>query len=126
MRFAITSYSSNYYIFDSHSLDVSQATEKGYSMLLKFLTTEHVLNFITTIYLVNNQLQHVYENQFIFFPEVKISIKKRNLKSPDRIIGILSFQLYEQSQYVNKKAEIIEDNCDQNCVNFMPTGKTEY
>ena len=106
MRFAITSYSSNYYIFDSHSLDnVCQATEKGYSMLLKFLTTEHVLNFITTIYLVNNQLQHVYENQFVFFPEVKISIKRRNLKSPDRIIGILSFQLYAQSQCVNKKAD---------------------
>ena len=25
-----------------------------------------------------------------------------------------------------KKQKIMEDNCDQNCVNFMPTGKPWY
>ena len=55
------------FIFDSHSRDnIGQASENGSSVLLKFLTIEHVLNFITTTYLVNSELQHVYENQFFF------------------------------------------------------------
>ena len=57
-----------YYIFDSHSCDnIGQASENGSSVLIKFLTIEHVLNFITTTYFVNSELQHVYENQFAFF-----------------------------------------------------------
>ena len=52
-----------YFIFDSHSRDnIGQASENGSSVLLKFLTIEHVLNFITTTYLVNSELQRIYEN----------------------------------------------------------------
>ena len=68
MCFAIIPFSSHYYIFYSHSLDkTGQANENVSSILLTFLTIEHVLNFIATSYLVNNELQHVYENQFAFF-----------------------------------------------------------
>ena len=68
MCFAIIPFSSHYYIFDSHSRDnIGQASENGSSVLLKFLTIENVLNFITTTYLVNSELQHVYDNQFVFF-----------------------------------------------------------
>ena len=60
MCFEIIPYSSSCYIFDFHSHDnVGQTTENGFSVLLKLLTIEHVLNFIKTTYLVNNQLQHV-------------------------------------------------------------------
>ena len=66
-----------YFIFDSHSRDnIGQASENGSSVLLKFLTIAHVLNFITTTYLVNSELQHVYENQFVFFPEIEISMRR--------------------------------------------------
>ena len=68
MFFVIIPFSSHYYIFDSHSRDnIGQARENGSSVLLKFLTIEYVLNFITTNYLVNSESQHVYENQFVFF-----------------------------------------------------------
>ena len=68
MCFAIIPFTSHCYIFDSHSRDnIGQANENGESVLLKFLTIEHVLNFITTTYLVNSELKHVYENQFVFF-----------------------------------------------------------
>ena len=71
-----------YYIFDSHSCDnIGQASENGSSVLIKFLTIEHVLNFITTTYFVNSELQHVYENQFVFFfSEIQISIRRRTLR----------------------------------------------
>ena len=74
MCFAIVTFSSHYYTFDSHSRDnIGQASGNGSSVLLKFLTIEHVLNFITTTYLVNSELQHVYENQFVFSsPEIEI------------------------------------------------------
>ena len=81
MCFAVIPYSSNYYIFDSHSPDnLGQSIENGYSVLLKFVTTEHVLNFITATYLINNHLQNFYENQFAFLPELKRSTKKRVLR----------------------------------------------
>ena len=68
MCFEIISFSSHNYIFDSHSRDnIGQASENGSSVLLKFLIIEHILNFITTTYLENSQLQRVYENQFVFF-----------------------------------------------------------
>ena len=64
-----------YYIFDSHSRNrLRQSNESGYSILLQFVSIEHVLNF-STIYLINNQLQHVYENQFVFFLQVERSAK---------------------------------------------------
>ena len=64
----IIPFSSHYYIFDSHSRkNIGEASENGSLVLLNFLTTEHVLNFITTTYFVNSELQHVYENQFAFF-----------------------------------------------------------
>ena len=81
MCFAIIPFSSHYYIFDSHSRDnIGQASENGSSVLLKFLTIKHVLNFIITTYLVNSELQHVCEKQFVFFPETKISIRRRTLR----------------------------------------------
>ena len=49
MCFAIIPFSSHYYIFDSHSRDnICQASQNTSSVLPKFLTIEHVLNFITT------------------------------------------------------------------------------
>ena len=49
MCFAIVTFSSHYYTFDSHSRDnIGKASENGSSLLLKFLTIEHILNFITT------------------------------------------------------------------------------
>ena len=66
--FAIIPFSSHYYIFDSHIRDnIGQASENGSSVLHKILNIEHALNFITTTYLVDSELQHVYENQFVFF-----------------------------------------------------------
>ena len=68
MCLAIIPFTSHYYLFDSHSRDnIGQASENGSSVLLKFLIIEHILNFITTTYLENSQLQRVYENQFVFF-----------------------------------------------------------
>ena len=79
--FAIIPISSHYYIFDSHSRDnIGEASESGSSVLLKSLTIEDVWNFITTTYLVNSELQHVYENQFVVFPEIEISIRRRTLR----------------------------------------------
>ena len=48
-RNTIIPFSSHYYIFDSHSRDnICQASQNTSSVLPKFLTIEHVLNFITT------------------------------------------------------------------------------
>ena len=81
MCFAITPFSSHNYFFDSHSRDnIGQASENGSSVLLKFLTIENVLNFITTTYLVNSELQHVYDNQFVFFSRNKNISRKENFK----------------------------------------------
>ena len=45
MCLVIIPFSSHYYIFDSHSCDnIGEASENGSSVLLKFLTIEHVLN----------------------------------------------------------------------------------
>lgn len=60
MCFAIIPYSSYYYIFDACSRDnICQATENGSSVLLKFLFIEHLLNFITSTYLINIQFLHL-------------------------------------------------------------------
>ena len=59
---------------------MGQSIENGHSVLLKFVAIEHVLNFITTTYLINNHLQHVYENQFVFFPELERLAKTRVLR----------------------------------------------
>ena len=84
MCFVIIPFSSHYYIFDSHSRDnIGQASENGSLVLLKFLTIEHVLNFITTTYLVNSELQHVYENQFVFFSRNRNINKKENFRQGD-------------------------------------------
>ena len=46
MCFAVIPYNSNNYIFDSHSCDnVGKSIENGYSVLLKFVTIEHVFKF---------------------------------------------------------------------------------
>ena len=67
MCFAIIPFSSQYYTFHLHSrVNIDQASENDSSILLKFLIIEHVLNFITTIYLTNSELQHVYEDPFFF------------------------------------------------------------
>ena len=63
MYFAIIPFIYHYYIFDLHSRDnTGQVSENGSSVLLKFLTID-ALNFITTTYLVNSELQHIYENE---------------------------------------------------------------
>ena len=81
MCFAIIQFSSDCYIFDSHSRDnIGQAKENGSSVLLKFFTIEHVLNFRTTTYLVNSELQHAYENEFFFFSGNRNITKKENFK----------------------------------------------
>ena len=73
MCFAIISFSSHYYIFDSHSRgNIGQASENGSSLLLKFLTIEHVLN--CNMFMKTN---------LFFFPEIEISIR-----DSDRDIGI--------------------------------------
>lgn len=78
MYYTIMSYSFNCYISDSQSPDkIGQATENCSLVYLTFLTTEHVLNFITWTYLVNNQIQHDYEKQLASFPEVELKIKIR-------------------------------------------------
>ena len=65
--FPFIPYNSNYYIFDSHSgYSFGQSSENVYSILLQFVTIEHVLNFVTTSYLIENQLQYIYENQSVF------------------------------------------------------------
>ena len=65
--FCIYTIQFKYYIFDSHSCgSLGQLRENCYSILLQFVTTEHALDFIATTNLVNNQLQHVCENQFFF------------------------------------------------------------
>ena len=65
--FPFIPYNSNYYIFDSHSgYSFGQSSENVYWILLQFVTIEHVLNFVTTSYLIDNQLQYIYENQFVF------------------------------------------------------------
>ena len=131
MYYTIMSYSFNYYISDSKSPDkISQATENCSSVHLTFLTTEHVLNFITWTYLVNNQIQHDYEKQLASFPEVELKIKiriwrkfrqdYRNTFSRDN-----DYNWMPSLSVPVKKRKIMEGNCYQNLVNFMPTGKTE-
>ena len=67
---------SHYYIFDPHNRDnLGQSNENGYSITMK-----HILNFITTKNLINNQLQHVYGNKLIFFPEVERSTKRSAIR----------------------------------------------
>ena len=79
MCFAIIPFSSQYYTFDLHSrVNIDQASENDSSILLKFLIIQDVLNFITTIYLANSELQHVYENPF-FSTDRNIN-KKENFK----------------------------------------------
>ena len=113
MCFAIIPFSSHYYIFDLHSRDnIGQANENGSSVLLKFLTIEHVLNFITTTYLVNSKLQHIYENQFVFFPEIEISIRRRiSRRFRQAYKNIFPYKDYVSPQV--KKQTIVEKDNDQ-------------
>ena len=76
MSFSPIPCNSHYYIFDPHNRDnLDQSNENGYSITMK-----HVLNFITTKNLINNQLQHVYGNKLIFFPEVEGSTKRSAIR----------------------------------------------
>ena len=126
MCFAKIPFSSHYYIFDSHSRDkIGQASENGSSVLLKFLTIKHVLNFIITTYLVNSELQHVCEKQFVFFPETEISIRRRTL----RRFGQGYRNIFPYKDYVSplvKKQKRVENDNDQNCENFQTTRQAEY
>ena len=68
MCFAVISYNSNYYIFDSHSCDsLGHSIENGYSVFYKFVTIEHVLNFITKTYLMLSQKHSLKEGSGILF-----------------------------------------------------------
>ena len=115
-----------YYIFDSHSRDnIGQASENGSSVLLKFFTIEHVLSFITTTYLVNSELQHVYENQFVFLPEIEMSLRRRTLRRfRQGYRNIFPYKDYASPQV--KKQKIVESDNNQNCENFQTTRQTEY
>ena len=126
MRFAIIPFSFHYYSFDKHSRDkIGQASENGSSVLLRFLTIEHVLNFITTTYLVNSELQHVYENQFVFLPEIEMSLRRRTLRRfRQGYRNIFPYKDYASPQV--KKQKIVENDNDQNCENFQTTRQTEY
>ena len=76
MRFVVIPYNSDYYNFELQSRDrEGQSIGNGYSIMLQFVTNEHVLNFISIKDAINNQLQHAYENR-IFFPEVERSTNK--------------------------------------------------
>ena len=104
--------------------NIGQASENGSSVLLKFLIIEHVLNFITTTYLVNSELQHVYENQFVFFSEIEISIRRRTLRRfRQGYRNIFPYKDYASLQV--KKQKIVENDSDQNCENFQTTRQTE-
>ena len=84
MCFAVIPYNSNYYIFDSQSRDkMGQLIENVFSVLPKFVTIECVLNFVTTKYLINNQLKDFDEiNLFfnLFMRSAKTSFKKVKTK----------------------------------------------
>ena len=69
MFFVIIPFSSHYYIFDSHSRDnIGQASQNTSSVLPTFLTIERVLNFITTTYLVNSELNcNMFVRTNLFF-----------------------------------------------------------
>ena len=126
MCFAIILFSSHYYIFDSHSRDnIGQASENGSSVLLKFLTITHVLNFITTAYLVNSELQHVYENQFVFFPEIEISIRRRTLRRfRQGYRNIFPFKDCASPQV--KKQKIMENDNENQENDNQQTGCSEH
>ena len=118
--FAIIPFSSHYFIFDSHSHDnIGQASENGSSVLLQFLTTKDFLNFIKTTYLVNSELKHVYEKQFVSL-EIEISIRRTTLRG---YRNIFPYKGYASLQ-VNKQ-KIVENDSDQNCENFQTTRQTE-
>ena len=86
-------------------------------VLLTFLTIEHVLNFITTTYLVNSELQHVYENQFVFLPEIEMSLRRRTLRRfRQGYRNIFPYKDFASPQV--KKQKIVENDNDQNCENF--------
>ena len=81
--------------------------------------------FIITTYLVNSELQHVYENQFIFFPEIEISTKRGTLmRFRQGYRNIFPYKDYASPQV--KKQKIVENDNEQNCENFQATRRTEY
>ena len=93
--------------------------------LIKFLMIEHVLNFITTTYLVNSELKHVYQNHFAFFPEKEISVIRRTLRRFRQ--GYRNISLYKDYASLQvKNQKIVENDNDQNCEKFQTTRKTEY
>ena len=77
-RCVFCNYTLSFYncILYSHSPDnLGQPTQ-----MIKSAKIVHVLNFKTTTYLIIKQLQRVYENQSIVFPEWKRSAKARVLR----------------------------------------------
>ena len=65
-------------------------------------------------------MQHVYENQFVFFPEIEKSVKGRTLRrfrQGDR-------NIFSYKDYASPK--IVEKDNDQNCENSQTTRQTEY
>ena len=86
---------------------------------------EHALNFIKTTYLVNSELQHVYENHFAFFPEKEISVIRRTLRRFRQ--GYRNISLYKDYASLQvKNQKIVENDNDQNREKFQTTRQTEY
>ena len=70
-------------------------------------------------------MQHVYENQFVYFPEIEISLRRRTLtRFRQGYRDIFSYKDYASPQV--KKQKIVENDNDQNCENFQTTRQTEY
>lgn len=76
MCFAITPYHFTI-VFCIHIVVITWVNQLK---MIKFAKIVHVLNFKTTTYLIIKQLQRVYENQSIVFPEWKRSAKARVLR----------------------------------------------
>lgn len=112
-RCVFCNYTLSFYncILYSHSPDnLGQPTQ-----MIKSAKIVHVLNFKTTTYLIIKQLQRVYENQSIVFPEWKRSAKARVLRG--------SRQKYrntfycDNDQIVMLKSEALKED-DLNSVKF--------
>ena len=69
--------------------------------------------------------KHVYENKFVFFPEIEISIRRRTLRRfRQGYRNIFPYKDYASPKA--KKQKIVENDNDQNCENVQTTRQTEY
>ena len=98
--------------------------------MLQFVAIEHVLNFITITDLINNQLQYVYKNQFVFLPEVEKSTKgsvTRKLRRGYRIMfsAVNNDHIEMSCSSLRDKRQIINEE-HLSSLEFVPSGNTKY